>query len=205
MTTSTFMFYTDSGLTTPYTGTTALINKTDFSDNPQSFLLYFGSATSGRKLQTQTSPGSNQVILTPTDIASKWAVATAYTVGNIIEPTTANGYIYICTTAGTSNATTEPTWPTTVSNTVTDGSTAIWTCYAPRHSVNEIRLALAGGSTLTAATPGAALNLGATIYSGSSNAVAVYFSVTNGCAVVNTNVGYPTIGININACQETSA
>jgi hypothetical protein len=43
-----------------------------------------------------------------------------------VTPVTKNGRKYICTTAGTSGAT-EPTWPTTVGNTVTDG-TAIWTC-----------------------------------------------------------------------------
>ena len=44
----------------------------------------------------------------------------------VVTPVTKNGRKYICTTAGTSGAT-EPTWPTTVGNTVTDG-TAIWTC-----------------------------------------------------------------------------
>ena len=43
-----------------------------------------------------------------------------------ITPITKNGRKYTCTTAGTSGAT-EPTWPTTVGNTVTDG-TAVWTC-----------------------------------------------------------------------------
>jgi hypothetical protein len=44
----------------------------------------------------------------------------------IVTPITKNGRKYTCTTAGTSGAT-EPTWPTTVGNTVTDG-TAVWTC-----------------------------------------------------------------------------
>ena len=43
-----------------------------------------------------------------------------------VTPVTKNGRKYTCTTAGTSGAT-EPTWPTTVGNTVADG-TAIWTC-----------------------------------------------------------------------------
>ena len=43
-----------------------------------------------------------------------------------ITPVTKNGRKYTCTTAGTSGAT-EPTWLTTVGNTVADG-TAIWTC-----------------------------------------------------------------------------
>jgi hypothetical protein len=43
-----------------------------------------------------------------------------------VTPITKNGRKYICTTAGTSGAS-EPTWPTTVGNTVVDG-TATWTC-----------------------------------------------------------------------------
>jgi len=58
-----------------------------------------------------------------------WEAATAYTLGEFVVPTTANGYCYECTTAGTSHATTEPTWPTTVGNTVND-NTAVWTCRA---------------------------------------------------------------------------
>ena len=43
-----------------------------------------------------------------------------------VTPITKNGRKYICTTAGTSGAS-EPTWPTTVGNTVVDG-TVTWTC-----------------------------------------------------------------------------
>jgi hypothetical protein len=46
--------------------------------------------------------------------------------GTTIRPTSGNetGYIYECTTAGTGSAT-EPTWPTTKGESVTDGST-VW-------------------------------------------------------------------------------
>ena len=58
---------------------------------------------------------------------SDWEAETAYD-GDKVTPTTANGYYYECTTAGTSD-TTEPTWPTTADATVEDG-TATWTCRA---------------------------------------------------------------------------
>lgn len=60
------------------------------------------------------------------DDPGAWAASTAYTLGQFRIPTTANGYRYEITTAGTSAAT-QPTWPTTIGATVTDG-TAVWTC-----------------------------------------------------------------------------
>ena len=54
-----------------------------------------------------------------------WVAATAYSVGDLIEPDTPNGYVYICIQAGISNATTEPTFPTGMGQTVTD-HTVIW-------------------------------------------------------------------------------
>lgn len=57
-----------------------------------------------------------------------WASSTAYSVGDWVKPTTPNGCKYKCTTAGTSGGT-EPTWPTTEFETVSD-NTVVWTCYA---------------------------------------------------------------------------
>jgi len=58
--------------------------------------------------------------------ATAWVAATAYALGDIVVPTTANGFWYECTTAGTSDGA-EPTWPTTAGDTVND-NTAVWTC-----------------------------------------------------------------------------
>lgn len=55
--------------------------------------------------------------------------STAYALGAFVRPTTYNSYIYECTTAGTSSAS-APTWPTTIGNTVQDGSVT-WTCRSP--------------------------------------------------------------------------
>ena len=62
-----------------------------------------------------------------------WTASTAFSINDYIKPTVANanGWFYICTTAGTS-AGSEPTWPTTLANTVTDGS-VVW--YAVNQSV----------------------------------------------------------------------
>lgn len=47
------------------------------------------------------------------DDTARWSVyaaATAYAVGDIVTPSTANGRQYVCIVAGTSDATTEPDW-----------------------------------------------------------------------------------------------
>lgn len=57
--------------------------------------------------------------------ANSWgttrANSTAYTYGQLIIPTSANGYLYRVVTAGTSGSS-PPSFPTTVGQTVTDGS-----------------------------------------------------------------------------------
>lgn len=71
-------------------------------------------------------PGLSDNIYITDAPATYWAATTAYSLTNYRCPTTPNGYAYECTTAGTSGGT-EPTWPTTVGNTVNDG-TVVWTC-----------------------------------------------------------------------------
>jgi hypothetical protein len=73
----------------------------------------------------------HQVLIPTSAVVPVWQVATTYALGQMIRPvypTHYNGYTYICTQAGTSHATTEPTWPTT-STPVTD-NTCQWTLTA---------------------------------------------------------------------------
>ncbi len=56
-----------------------------------------------------------------------WTINTVYTLGDVVKPTTYNSHTYKVTIAGTSHATTEPTWVTTNGATQTDG-TVTWTC-----------------------------------------------------------------------------
>lgn len=56
-----------------------------------------------------------------------WSVADVVAAGNVAVPVAANGYRYRVTVAGTTDATTEPVWPTTVGTTVVDG-TVTWIC-----------------------------------------------------------------------------
>ena len=60
-----------------------------------------------------------------------WVKNTAKVVGDIVKPTTYNSHTYVCTTAGTTHATTEPTWSTTNGATQTDG-TVTWKVFDPK-------------------------------------------------------------------------
>jgi len=67
-------------------------------------------------------------LVTTTDYAT-WAANTAYVALDFVVPVAAHTVCFECTTAGTSHATTEPAWDTTVGNTTNDG-TVVWTCRA---------------------------------------------------------------------------
>jgi hypothetical protein len=72
--------------------------------------------------------------------SAHWVANTAYSLGTRVIAKASNTsaarrkLVYECTTAGTSHATTEPTWPT-VGNTVNDNGT-IWTARAPTSWAN---------------------------------------------------------------------
>lgn len=67
------------------------------------------------------------LVFAPPAAPANWAAATAYVVDGCVKPTSPNSFWYKCTVAGTSHATVQPTWPTTVGGTVTDG-TVTWKC-----------------------------------------------------------------------------
>ena len=89
-----FKMYTDSGLTTPFSGLYQLIHESDLSDNPQDFQLWFGSTEASRTLEASSNPGVDQVTITPTDILEAWVASTAYTTADSVQPTVANGNRY---------------------------------------------------------------------------------------------------------------
>lgn len=101
---------------------------------------YFGTAISRSsepisRLKTIFNQTSAQKILEKITLNytqnTHWHPGTVYAINDIVIPTTqnANGFQYICTTAGTSNATVpavEPLWPITVWGTFTESTGVAW-------------------------------------------------------------------------------
>ena len=86
------------------------------------------SAQNGIKIKwsDMIRDGERVGAVTPTN----WAANTAYSLLAVVKAVASpNNYLYECTTAGTSGST-EPSWPTVIGSTVTDGS-VVWTCHRP--------------------------------------------------------------------------
>lgn len=85
-----------------------------------------GGVGENRNLTTEFHRDSH--IATGSRTGDLWDASTAYALDDYVYPTTAQsaavGYVFKCTTAGTTGAT-EPTWDTTYLNTTADG-TAVW-------------------------------------------------------------------------------
>jgi prepilin-type N-terminal cleavage/methylation domain-containing protein len=55
-------------------------------------------------------------------LAGVWVASTSYNAGDIVIPTNPNGHFYRCVTAGTSDPSTQPSWPMTGTTPVHDGT-----------------------------------------------------------------------------------
>jgi len=77
-----------------------------------------------------------------------WIVNTAAVIGDVVEPTIPNGFVYIALNAGTTHTAAEPTWPTTLGATVSDGAVTpiVWRCHAYDCTLNGTVGILAGAA-----------------------------------------------------------
>ncbi len=56
-----------------------------------------------------------------------WAASSGFAVGSVVIPTTGNGYLYSVIAGSGNSGSTQPTWPTTIGESVVDGSLT-WVC-----------------------------------------------------------------------------
>ena len=74
--------------------------------------------------------------------------------GQVVKPSGGNGFLYRCVVAGTSGGSARPTWPTTVGQTVTDG-TVTWV-----NTGESITVLTSAAASWTTVTLGAAAAFG---------------------------------------------
>jgi hypothetical protein len=64
---ATFDFFTDTALTTPLPAPVQLSHNSDFSDNPQDLQVFFGSLGSSLKVEANSNPGTDNIIIDVVD------------------------------------------------------------------------------------------------------------------------------------------
>ncbi len=175
-------FYSDSGLTTAPSAL-AVTHASTGAGDPQDFHLYLGSPESGRRFRAASNPGVDSIAVSISNTTAAWSASTAKSVDDRVRTTAANGYRYKATVGGTTGSS-EPTWPTTIGNTVADGGVT-WVCEQKIHEAAEVKLA-ATQSGLTGATAGAPLTLSTQILSGSANAADIWVRLDDATATVGT-------------------
>lgn len=75
-------------------------------------------------------PGFSEVLATIGNSETAWTAAQGVTINTTVRrPTVPNGFIYVASQSGTTDATTEPTWPVDGTTEITDG-TAKWKGYS---------------------------------------------------------------------------
>lgn len=64
---ATFDIFTDTALTSPAPSPIQLSHNSDFSDNPQDLQFFFGSPGSSLKVEANSNPGNDNIILSVVD------------------------------------------------------------------------------------------------------------------------------------------
>ncbi|WP_304335321.1 hypothetical protein [Conchiformibius steedae] len=161
------------------------------------WLLYFGSTSNKVKLQTAANSGIDAVTLRPVSRLAVRQNATAYQVGDVVEPDGGNGWFYVCRAAGTS-AESPPVWLAQAGARVADGA-VVWSCVGQRLQPQHIRLALSKAG-LDSAAAGAPLPLGNTLDGGT--ALAIHVRLTCPTDDLFEFGDAAQIGLSLNDCVE---
>lgn len=155
------------------------------------FRLYFGSPYSYETLRPKSD---QQIMLIPASRLEKWQPERGYSIGDIVEPTAANGCMYQVLNNGTTS-TQEPEW-STVPNARCSSGGVVFANLGAKFQLEDIRLSLTQ-SGLGNAAPGAFLPLGGQLQGG--KAVPVFIRVTNNDSTPRSDRSDPCIIIRLNA------
>ena len=177
-----FAFYADAALTVPLS-TWTRFHTTDGALDPVDKQIWFGSTDGTKKAQASSNPGVDQIAVSIGYVYPARANLEAVTAGEKRRLSTSNNRIYEAQGNGTT-ASSPPTFPTNINDTVVDGSVT-WKTIAYEDTADELKLA-ADSASLGAATAGAPLNLGVTIIGGSANAATFWARATDPDMVVQT-------------------
>lgn len=154
-------------------------------------VLYYGSNDAQ---ETVVSVTDAPITLTPVSMLEKWKPRKYYKAGEIIEPTVSNGFMYKCTTPGTSGDG-EPEWGAGHVGTTINSGTAQFTHYGAKFVPSDVRLAL-NRAGLDKADDGSGVSLGKSLQGGSP--IAIYMRLTNRFTDVRNDSTDPCIYIGTN-------
>jgi hypothetical protein len=84
-------------------------------------------AAIGRPLEAGLLLTNGKQTFAATQLISAWTAAHAYSLNDLVQPTTPNGHYYKATVAGTSAAVTEPTWVTNGGTNADGAGALVWT------------------------------------------------------------------------------
>lgn len=202
---TTYRLFLEASLTTEFGGILQFVHDSDFSDNPQDGVLHLGSNTAGLKLEADSNPGVDDIVITPVDILPDWTASTVFAVGDAVEPTVDDTYWYqVQSITGTGETgATEPTFNTGEGSTTVDNEVT-WVCMGKNHQLSEIKLSSTAVG-LDAAVAGASLVLGTEILSGAANSVEIHYRIENAVSNVRNTAGKAHIGFSINTVLESAA
>ena len=101
---------------------------------------FYGIATANTIIQRGTISNYYGLYLsaqTALSAPATWVLNHAYSLNDMVKPSTGNGYYFVCTAAGTSGAT-EPSWTASSGGTTADGAGAlVWTAIVVPTITNE--------------------------------------------------------------------
>lgn len=125
---------------TPALGTNEFFDDLDGDEVANGNGYTTGGATLGSKTVTTIDDAS----------VTAWAGSTAYVVGDIVRPTSADGHIYRCVVAGTSHSV-EPTWVTTYGRETAETSgSVVWANFGDSYLRYDAANVSLTSSTITA-------------------------------------------------------